>query len=351
MDELNELRKQIDQVDSQITSLLNMRLELIEKVLEIKKKHNIPIFNRVREAGILKHVKSLINDPLHKEEIESIFKKILENSKKDQQFLQFSSFPFSNVGIIGLGLIGGSICKAIKLKTPNIKIGKLFHASEKNFNALEYGWVDEEYTSIEEFLQNYEFIILAVPISITEDYAKEIHALSKNLNKKLIVIDILSVKQKIVKLFEELTNDKIEFIGTHPMSGKEKMGFSASQPTLFIGNPWVVVPHEKNTKKSLDKINDLISFLGSNVIYLSIEDHDFQAAIISHIPYILSKAYLDFVNNINPESLKIAGPGFSSFTRIADSNLKMRNEIEIFNYENIHKYLMLFIEEILKKKF
>ncbi len=167
---------------------------------------------------------------------------------------------------------------------------------------------------------------------------------------KLLVIDIASVKQDIVSSFESLTNDHVEYISTHPMSGKEKSGFINSQATLFVNRPWIVVPHKKNSHNALERIQELIRYLGSDPMSLTAATHDQQAALVSHLPALISKAFLDFVHAVDPHSLKMAGPGFDSFTRLAHVNDQRRKEITTYNKEAIQKYFDMWLSHLIKNR-
>ncbi|MBA2728026.1 MAG: prephenate dehydrogenase/arogenate dehydrogenase family protein, partial [Parachlamydiaceae bacterium] len=99
-----------------------------------------------------------------------------------------------------------------------------------------------------------------------------------------------------------------------------------------------------NSSKTIENVKEFIQFLGSESICLEANVHDKQAALVSHIPSILSKSYLDFVEAVDPESMKISGPGFQTFTRLAHDNPQMRNEITDCNQRIIEKYLTEWLE-------
>ncbi len=216
------------------------------------------------------------------------------------------------IGIIGLGLMGGSIAKALKDDVV----------------------VDAD---LKQIVSKADLIILATPISTIVSIAQEIAALAQN--KPLLVLDIASVKEEITARFEQLSNEKVEFISSHPMAGSEKSGYENSSETLFVGAPWVIVPHSKNTQRGLDEVEKLILRLGARPFRRQAKEHDEEAALVSHVPYVLSKAYLDFVRERRPDSLELAGPGFKSFTRLAQDNPVLRAEIERYNKDKMELFL------------
>jgi len=348
MDRLNKLRERIDWLDAQIASLLNERMMAADQVGKIKQTEDQEVRDPSREMNVLNQVQMLVQHPTLKANIANIYQEIMQEARTAQQFFRHLSQPFRTIGIIGLGLMGGSICKALKTKDSSIEIATITHLSEDDSLARQGGWIDKEYSTVADLAQNCELIILATPISKILGLAEEIKRSAQTLTK-LVVIDIASVKQEIAETFEKLSCDEIDYVPTHPMAGKEKGGFANSQATLFVNRPWIVVPHKNHRSETLDHIQELIQFLGSKPISLEAKVHDQQTALVSHIPSILSKSYLDFINSIDPESLKISGPGFESFTRLAYGNAQMRAEICACNHEAIENYLTQWIE-FLKKR-
>jgi prephenate dehydrogenase len=222
------------------------------------------------------------------------------------------------VGIIGSGLMGGSLQKGID---GAVLLGK--------------DWIDR----IEEF----DLLILATPISAIFEIAETIA--KRAPQKKLLILDIGSVKKSITETFEKLTGGSLEFLGTHPMAGKEKSGYENSDPKIFQGAVWVITPHAKNMERSMGAAEELIRSLGAKPMRMLAEEHDRRAAMISQLPYLISKTLSDFVDS---ESLAMAGPGFKSMVRLASDNLEMRNEIDRYNRENIEECLKGYIESLNK---
>lgn len=338
MELLKKVRDRIDWLDSQIAFLLNERMRAADQVGKIKQTDERLVHDPSRETEVLQQVETIVQHPILKADIARVYETIFRESKISQQFYRVPTCPFRRVGIVGIGLIGGSICKGLKTKDPSIEISALMHPSIDVREAKEGHWIDRVCETLEEFVCDVDIVLLSSPISTIVPHAEEI-AKAVALDKKLIVADVASVKRMIVSAFEHLTCPNVEFVGTHPLSGKETSGFVSSQPTLFVGNPWVVVPHRHNTADCLEKIHSLIAFLGSNPVRLEPEVHDRWVALISHLPMVLSKGYFDFVNSIDPDSTTIAGPGFKSFCRLAHDNPQLREEILTWNQEFITEYL------------
>lgn len=345
MERLKKLRDRIDWLDTQIASLLNERMCAADEIGRIKRNHHEEVADQSREAHVLDQVENLVQHPILKENIANIYSEILYESRTAQRFLQSPSQPFRRIGVIGVGLMGGSLCKGIKTKDRAIQINALQHTSADAALAREGGWIDNIYSTMAELMQNCDLIIIASPLSTVIPIAEEIHLHSHTVNK-LIVMDISSVKREVGQAFEKLSSSSIEYISTHPMAGKDKPGFANSQATLFVDRPWIIVPHKKNTAAGMDNIQSLIRFLGGDPMCLEAADHDRQAALISHLPALLSKSYLDFVNTTCADSLMISGPGFQSFTRLAHDNEALRKEIAAHNQANIQAYLHQWVQAL-----
>ena len=346
MDKLKKLRERIDWLDTQIASLLNERMNAVDQVGAIKRRMKQDVADPKREMNVLHQVETLIQHPLLKASIAPIYQEILHESKTVQYFLQHLSLPFRKIGLIGMGMMGGSIVKGLKTKDSNLEIATLEWPSEDILLAQEGSWIDHVYRSIEELVENSELLILASPLSTLLPLVEKI----KCHDKKLTVIDLSSVKEEIVECFEKCTNQDVEYISTHPMAGKEKKGFANSQATLFVDRPWVIVPHKNNSVQAMENVKELILFLGANPLYMEAKRHDRQAALISHLPTLLSKLYFDFVNSIDPESLKIAGPGFQSFTRLAKCSQELHEELITYNQQIVYETLDQWMKYIRENK-
>jgi len=231
---------------------------------------------------------------------------------------------FTKVAIIGMGLMGGSIAKALS----GTSIATLEHADICKT-------IEAKALDLDEMIAWADLIILAVPLSKIVPIARTIWEKREQIQGRLVVMDIGSVKTAITAVFEELSCDKVEFVSTHPMAGSEKSGFEHSSKTLFQDAPWIVVPHPKNVEKTLDRISFLIGTLGAKPMKMDAETHDRKTALISHFPALLSRLLLDFVMHEDPESLLIAGPGFRSMTRLANEPLERFQEMAVQNRENL----------------
>ena len=334
IEELKKLREKVNNVDLKIIKLLEKRLSIVHKINSLKEKLKLPLTSKKREKEIINSLVFKTHDILLREYLSDFYEKIFDLSKK-ARILKKQKIKIRNVGIIGLGLIGGSIAKTLKYIDKEIKIFGFFEDKDSQ-KALKAQVIDKIF-DLENMIENSEMIILSTPIEIITFLARKIKSLEKKLRKEILIIDTGSVKEKIVKEFEILSNKKIEFLGTHPMAGWHKTGFENSKIGLFINHPWIITPHKKNKKESIKLISHFVKSLGSKPLFLSSFEHDEITARISHFNYLLTLSLFAYVYKKNKNYLKYAGTGFKTLTRLVSSNPYMWQQIFLNNYKKIMK--------------
>ena len=237
----------------------------------------------------------------------------------------------NNIAIIGLGLIGGSIAKAIKNVNKDITISAYDNSDVLN-TSLKDNIIDKALISEQESLSNSEIIFVCTPLNTALD---QFEKLAPKLNHNQLITDVAGVKFP----FEEIWNSadsKGKYVGGHPMTGKEKGGYENSDPLLFENAIYILTEETKNDKL-LNEFEDLIHSIGANILHIPAKQHDVIAASVSHLPQLLSVAL------VNAASLKtdkynfldLAAGGFRDMTRIASSDFNIwesvieqnRNEI------------------------
>ena len=217
MDQLKKLRDRIDWLDSQIASLLNERMRASDQMGEIKRANHTDIADPSREKSVLHQVETMVQHPVLKADIVNIYKEIMSESKIAQQFLQHLSQPFRRIGIIGLGLMGGSIIKALKAKDPSVHIGCTDYASKDAELAEMSGLIDHKSKTLPDLVRDSELIILAVPISAVIPLAKEIRACA---NEKTNRHRYCKRKNRYRKCFRRTVRRKYPISRDAPMAGK-----------------------------------------------------------------------------------------------------------------------------------
>jgi len=256
------------------------------------------------------------------------------------------------IGIVGLGLIGGSL--GLKLQSLNHTIYGIANneLNEKkaqgkklaNFVSCDLG-----------LLKNCELIILALPI---KDLIIPSPKLVKSIPRETIVTDVGSVKEPIVNTWENLHP---LFIGSHPMAGTEKKGVDSGFEGLFKNSKWIITPTQNSDSNAVKTITELIKSIDCEVFRTSPKEHDEAVSIISHLPIFLASALIETANTKNNQSLlnltqNLAATGFADTSRVGGGNeklgldLAMNNQINVLNAINNFKNKLNSLESLIKEK-
>ncbi len=229
------------------------------------------------------------------------------------------------IGILGLGLIGGSILTALSDK------GYDTVAVTRNKNVIEQAkaYTNEVGSDIE-LLKDCDVVFVAVPMSHTLETLEKLEAI---LPSTAIVTDVCSLKGFVMQ-----KKYSYNFIGSHPMAGTENAGFDYAEKNLFKGAKWVLTPHFDTPRSVSAKVEELITDMGSKPIYADAKEHDEAVAKISHMPMLLSQALFESVKD-DELAMELAASGFRDMTRLAMSNVDMAEDMLNMNTPNIEKSL------------
>jgi prephenate dehydrogenase len=252
----------------------------------------------------------------------------------------------NKVGIVGLGLIGGSIAKALKRSNPNIALYIIDIDSSSLAAVKEQGIAD--FTSTDDFsiLKYCQVIFLCSPVRASISH---IDILTGYVGKDTIITDVCSTKKEIVEAAAK--HDNITFIGGHPMAGSEKSGYTSSIPHLFENAYYVMCPGVGVDEASCEVLKNIILSFGAIPVKMSPEEHDIVTGSISHLPHVIAASLVNYVirNDSHENTMKtLAAGGFRDITRIASSSPVMWQNICISNKEPVLSILDKFID-ILKE--
>ena len=245
---------------------------------------------------------------------------------------------FKQTTLIGIGLIGSSIARAIKKKNLSKRIC-IFSRSQKTINKAKKLKLGNIYTThLKQSVKNSDLVILCTPLSTYETILKKV---SNNIMPNAILSDVGSVKLSVDKIFSKFLNKGFHIIPAHPIAGTEKSGPEAGFAELFVRRWCVLTPSSNYDKKSLNKIQKLWINLGSKTFIMKPENHDKILALTSHMPHLISYSIVSSVLNINAKEkskvIKFSAGGFRDFTRIASSDAIMWKDIFLNNKKNLLK--------------
>ncbi|MBL1213607.1 MAG: prephenate dehydrogenase/arogenate dehydrogenase family protein [Ignavibacteriae bacterium] len=257
------------------------------------------------------------------------------------------------IAIIGLGLIGGSIAKALKQSDLKFEISG-FDKKRVADQAINEKVIDKKLNVIEEALEH-DVIFVCLPVTKSIEVIEQ---LAPVLHNNTILTDVCSIKGKIKDVVEK-SGCKALYIGGHPMTGKEKGGYENSDPLLFENSTYIINDDVKDNPKAVPFFN-LIKSMGAKIYFVDADLHDRIVANVSHLPQMLSVA---LVNNIslNVDGIKytdFAAGGFRDMTRIASSDFNVwesiidinKNKI-IDSIDNFQSYLSNIKKKIIYSEF
>ncbi|HOV21102.1 MAG TPA: prephenate dehydrogenase [bacterium] len=255
---------------------------------------------------------------------------------------------FKKIGIVGLGLIGGSIGKTIKKKSSKITVYGISRRQATLIKAKEENIIDEYFLNFDEIVENSELLVLCTPIDKIEYYFRKI----KQTGKNIYLTDVASVKKRIVEKGEKILGPLFPYVGSHPMAGSEETGLFASSDNLFEGKNVIITPTKSSDKNVVKKIENFWQFLGANTFFLTPSEHDKFVSLTSHLPHFLVFQFLKIISQEKEKKKieKCIGPGFLDSTRIGKSNVEMWTEIFLNNKENILRGISKLQKEIEKTK-
>ncbi len=248
-------------------------------------------------------------------------------------------------GIIGLGLIGGSIAKALRHVYPNCTI-YAYNRSEKSRNmAWEDHTADQVFDCVDESFHNCHYIFLCTPVEYNISYLK---LLKPIISKDCIITDVGSTKENIHREVISL-NIETNFIGGHPMAGSEKTSYEFSDYHLLENAYYAITPTVHSPAEKVKELKEIISSIGAIPIVLDYKEHDYSVAGISHVPHVIASSLVNLIkhHDSDKEIMKIlAAGGFKDITRIASSSPQMWEQICNSNADNIATLLGDYIEAL-----
>lgn len=249
-----------------------------------------------------------------------------------------------NIAVVGLGLIGGSICKALKQNTFHNIMG-IDTDKETIAKALEQNAIDEEITS--DRLNEASLTIICLYPEAIVDFVKQN---ADKFKKGTIVADTCGIKEYVVENCTPILEERgVYFVGTHPMAGREFSGFDYSLPDLYKGASYIITPTENTPSLAVDLLSTLASSMGFGKVVISTpEKHDKVIAYTSQLAHVVSNTYVK-----SPSLLDFNGFSAGSFqdlTRVAKLNEYMWSSLFMCNKKALLEEIDCFIEHFTQYK-
>ncbi len=237
------------------------------------------------------------------------------------------------IGIIGLGVIGGSLGMALRSNCPQVTVaGRDLHPAAVD-QAIELGAIDQPLD--DRFLAQCDLVILATPLMAMPAVMEQIKDCIK---PGTIISDAGSVKGWVMQQLEAHFPEDVFIIGGHPMAGSEKSGLSAADKFLLENAAYILTPQPDTPEETVLEMTELLKTIGARVVIMNAAEHDQAVARVSHLPHLMSAA---LINNLltKPEFMNLAGGGLRDSTRTAASDPDLWEDILMLNAEALEQEL------------
>ena len=254
---------------------------------------------------------------------------------------------FKKICIIGCGLIGSSLARAIKKNNLAEKIVSSNRSDAANKKVIELKIVDDSSSDTKKMVDGSDLVVIATPLSSYEDVISKI---KNSLKNGVILTDVGSVKENIINLVEKNIPENISWIPSHPIAGTEESGPEAGFSELFQNRWCILTPSKKAKEKDINLLQTFWEKVGSKVDIMEAKQHDYILSITSHIPHLIAYNIVNTSLNIQDEKestiVKYSAGGLRDFTRIAASNPIMWRDVFIQNKKNTSKMIDQFIKNL-----
>ena len=254
--------------------------------------------------------------------------------------------PFARISIIGLGLIGSSVARAVKVQMPTVRITGYDADADVRARAVDLGLCDDITDQPGSAVIDADLVMLCVPVGVMGAVAD---AIADDLPSDAIITDVGSCKQSVAEaLAAALPGATI--IPAHPVAGTEKSGPDAGFATLFKGRWCILTPKEDAPEIAVERLKIFWQNLGADIEIMDARHHDLVLAVTSHLPHLIAYTIVGTASDLEgvtqSEVIKYSAGGFRDFTRIAASDPVMWRDVFLSNKEAVLEMLQRFSEDL-----
>ena len=254
---------------------------------------------------------------------------------------------FNKVCIIGCGLIGSSIARAIKKKSLSKEVVSSNRSDLTNKKVIELKIVDNSSSDIKKMVEGSDLTIVATPLSSYKDVISKI---KNSLKSGSLLTDVGSVKANVISLIEKNIPKDVSWISSHPIAGTEESGPESGFSELFENRWCILTPSQSSNDKDVKLLETFWKRMGSKVDIMDAKQHDHILSITSHIPHLIAYNIVHTTLNVQDKKdsdiVKYSAGGLRDFTRIAASNPIMWRDIFIENKKNTSEMIDNFITNL-----
>ena len=329
MDDLDQLRGEIEEVDRALLGALNRRLELVLRVNEYKRETGTPVIDAEREATLVRELVDANGGPLSEGAVQAFFAAVLDVTKQDAQRnnrpAQAAPEPreaaIAAVAVVGTGLVGTSVGLAAKRAGSRRVAGWDADPGILRSSGLEAAG------SLAEAVSGAELAVVAVPVG---SLVEATQAVLDVASPETTVTDVGSTKRALAQSI-----DDPRFVPGHPLAGGATGGPGRAAADLFDGALWFLTPAAASEPARIALVERFVSTLGARSVRLDAATHDRLLAVTSHVPHALANLLMQNVAGAGDEALGYAGASLREMTRVAGANPAVWTDIFLENADLI----------------
>jgi prephenate dehydrogenase len=329
MDDLEQLRGEIEEVDRALLEALNRRLELVIRVNEHKRGTGTPVIDADREATLVRELVDANGGPLSEAAVQAFFAAVLDVTKQDAQrsnrpaqaAAEARPAAIPSVAVVGTGLVGTSVGLAAKRAGSRRVAGWDADPGIRGFSGLEAPG------SLAEAVAGAELVVVAVPVGSLVEATRAVLDVA---SPETTVTDVGSTKRALAEAI-----DDSRFVPGHPLAGGATGGPGRAAADLFDGALWFLTPTPASDVERVALVERFVSSLGARSVRLDAATHDRLLAVTSHVPHALANLLMQNVAHAGDEALGYAGASLREMTRVAGANPAVWTDIFLENADLI----------------
>ncbi len=252
----------------------------------------------------------------------------------------------AKLAVIGTGLIGTSIALALKqAQIKNLELVGTDYDSAARAGAQKRNAFHRVENRLGNAVRDADIVILATPVMAMQE---TLEIIGPELPEGCVVTDVGSSKKLVLEWAEKYLPREVQFVGGHPMAGKETSGPESASADLFQGKAYCIVPSSRAAKQAVSEVTSIAEAVGARPFFIGVEEHDSYVAAASHLPFLMSVALVGCTSkSVNWEDIaQLASTGYHDLTRLASGDAIMHRDICMSNPEPIVAWIDAFIREL-----
>ncbi len=252
----------------------------------------------------------------------------------------------AKIAIIGTGLIGTSLALALRQSSlRDLQVVGTDEDRQARTGAEKRKAFDRVENRLYSTVDGADIVVLATPVMAMKEVMEVI---GPELPEGCVVTDVGSSKRVVLEWAEQLLPKTVDFVGGHPMAGKEESGPEAAEADLFQGKTYCVVPSARASQQSVAEVTTMIEAIGGTPYFIGVDEHDSFVAAASHLPFLLSTALVGCTSkSANWEDIaQLASTGYRDISRLASGDSVMHRDICLTNSQSIVSWIDSFIKEL-----